>query len=80
MTNPRPYTLRHTKTGERRRVVARNQPEARSHLAREWDCEPSSAMQLLTDPLPVEYARPEYQPLPAGTPTADDLRMPGDQS
>lgn len=78
-TTVRPYDLTHT-DGRRLVVVAKSQAEAISHAERGWTDKPASALYVAQVADQVQYARAEYQPLPAGTPTADDLRMPGEQS
>jgi len=74
-TTVRPYDLNH-KDGRRLVVVARSQAEAIRHAERGWSARPASALDVIGQP--IEYARESYKPLPAGTPTREDLTMPGE--
>ena len=78
----RPYLVGNA-DGRSLYVVARSETEAVRHASEKgWSARVASALELARDAgaATIEYAKPEYRPLPAGTPTADDLRMPGEQS
>ena len=77
MTAVRPYHLTHT-DGRRSIVVAKSPAEAIRHIERGWSAKAANAIEVIGQP--VEFARPEYQPLPAGTPTREALVMPGEWS
>lgn len=74
-TQVRPYHLTHT-DGRRSIVVAASQAEAIKYVERGWTAKAASAIDIIGKP--VEYARDAYKPLPAGTPTREDLTMPGE--
>lgn len=75
MTAIRPYHLTHT-DGRRSIVVAKSPAEAIRHIERGWSAKAANAIEVIGQP--VEYARDSYKPLPAGTPTREDLTMPGE--